>query len=245
MNYPCGIIKDLLPLYIDGIANEDSRTAVEEHLRNCERCRETYEAMTAPESFNGEESIIQEDINMADSLKKVKKRLNKKIRNIILRCAVLALALILSFGILFNMPLKNIAAEDISVDVLAYPMAEIASIGHRDEDSVSISISENDNSESYSLNIPAMPKANIVVSESLVERNGYVSVISWSCPYLIKGIEYKEGPDEDTIYVEAVRTTLLNNQAAGNVQTTLDLEFKKVERVVFVENGAEIVLWSK
>lgn len=35
----CGVIQDLLPLYVDGAAGEESRALVEEHLRSCPVCR--------------------------------------------------------------------------------------------------------------------------------------------------------------------------------------------------------------
>lgn len=38
----CDICMDLIPLVQDGIAAEDSRKAVEEHIANCESCREAY-----------------------------------------------------------------------------------------------------------------------------------------------------------------------------------------------------------
>lgn len=35
----CEIVRDLLPLYADGLCSEESRRAVEEHLKTCEACR--------------------------------------------------------------------------------------------------------------------------------------------------------------------------------------------------------------
>lgn len=35
----CGMIKDLLPLYIDGVCSEESRQLVEEHMKECDTCR--------------------------------------------------------------------------------------------------------------------------------------------------------------------------------------------------------------
>lgn len=35
----CDIVRDLLPLYEDGLCSEESRKAVEEHLKSCETCR--------------------------------------------------------------------------------------------------------------------------------------------------------------------------------------------------------------
>ena len=40
----CNIIKDILPLYLDGVVSDDTRQMVEEHLRTCDQCRE--EAVT-------------------------------------------------------------------------------------------------------------------------------------------------------------------------------------------------------
>lgn len=39
MKYSCDVIKDLLSLYCDNVCSEDSRAAVEEHLKECEPCR--------------------------------------------------------------------------------------------------------------------------------------------------------------------------------------------------------------
>lgn len=43
----CNIVKDLLPLYIDGCCCGESAEAVEEHLRGCETCRAAWETMRA------------------------------------------------------------------------------------------------------------------------------------------------------------------------------------------------------
>lgn len=36
----CDIIRDILPLYLDGVVSNDTRQMVEEHLGTCEQCRE-------------------------------------------------------------------------------------------------------------------------------------------------------------------------------------------------------------
>ena len=47
----CGIIKDLLPSYIDGLTSEDSNQAIEEHLETCDKCKAYYVAMWSGESL--------------------------------------------------------------------------------------------------------------------------------------------------------------------------------------------------
>ena len=49
MSYPCNIIQDLLPSYVDGLCSAESQRAVEEHVRGCEPCRQTLDAMQAKE----------------------------------------------------------------------------------------------------------------------------------------------------------------------------------------------------
>lgn len=49
MSYPCNIIQDLLPSYVDGLCSAESQRAVEEHVRGCEPCRQILDAMQAKE----------------------------------------------------------------------------------------------------------------------------------------------------------------------------------------------------
>ena len=44
----CGIVKDLLPLYAEDMASEESAAFVKNHLETCEDCRKAYEEMKAP-----------------------------------------------------------------------------------------------------------------------------------------------------------------------------------------------------
>ena len=44
----CDVIRDLIPLYIDGVCSDESRYAVETHLTKCESCKALYEAMSKP-----------------------------------------------------------------------------------------------------------------------------------------------------------------------------------------------------
>ena len=44
----CEIIKDLIPLYIDGCCSKESERAVEEHLSDCSECKKLFEEMKEP-----------------------------------------------------------------------------------------------------------------------------------------------------------------------------------------------------
>ena len=44
----CNIVKDLIPLYIDGCCSEESEKVVEEHIRDCGDCKKLLEDMKSP-----------------------------------------------------------------------------------------------------------------------------------------------------------------------------------------------------
>ena len=86
MNHMCCIIRDMLPLYLDGMLSEDSVAFVEEHLQGCEACREDLEKLKAPDSFSREEP--ERD---AAALKAMKRKWDRRVllAGILLAAAVL------------------------------------------------------------------------------------------------------------------------------------------------------------
>ncbi len=46
MKHNCDIIKDLLPLYCDGVCSDASKKAVEEHLEECDECNKVCKSLT-------------------------------------------------------------------------------------------------------------------------------------------------------------------------------------------------------
>lgn len=68
MKISCNIIRDLLPLYAEDLASEDTRTLVEAHLCDCAECTVILESMkqktpvpveTTPESLNKVKQLIR------------------------------------------------------------------------------------------------------------------------------------------------------------------------------------------
>ncbi|QFT91154.1 hypothetical protein FIU87_21110 [Bacillus sp. THAF10] len=66
----CTVIQDLLPLYIDGVVSEDTKSLVSEHLRTCEVCKNEYEQM--------KETLYVPIENKVTLFSKIKKRWNRK-----------------------------------------------------------------------------------------------------------------------------------------------------------------------
>jgi len=81
----CSIVRDLLPLYADGLTGPETNDAVKAHMEGCEECRKALRAMTEGEP-EGEEEQAKETKEI-DYLKKVKKR--SKRTALIVACAAL------------------------------------------------------------------------------------------------------------------------------------------------------------
>ena len=245
MTYPCGIIRDLLPLYIDDVCNEESKQAVENHLSECEKCRNYYNSMKSTEGFVAKENDNSEDMKMANNLKKVKSKINKKIRNIVLGAVAAMVFVIVGVTLLFNVALKEVSPDDVIVSANVYSFEELienSASNVPNSESVTIYSDDSDNSQKIEVRIPEI--GEITVTEDTIEKNKYVTVFSVSSEYFIRTIKHEiKG---DTIYISAFKTTLLNNKAESYQKTMTSLQFSEINRIVFVEDDCkETVLWSK
>ena len=64
MRISCQIIEDLLPLYVDGVCQEDTKAFMKEHLQTCVKCSVALDQMKQDEfkvikSVNIEEAQVQ------------------------------------------------------------------------------------------------------------------------------------------------------------------------------------------
>lgn len=245
MIYPCGIIKDLLPLYIEDVCNEESKAAVEEHLTKCEECRKCYEMMKASDGFIKNDKDNSEDMKMIDSLKKIKRKLNKKTKITIASALAAVAVLFLALQMLFNAPIIKIDESDVSVSANVYKISELKS-DKGDNGKVKISFGEDDNSEVINVEIPEI--GSISLTREVINKNGCVSVISWTSKYFLREILSETKTDKDggrTVYVSDFKTTVLDNKAEEYNCSVCSIEFGEINKIVYVsEDGAEKVLWE-
>lgn len=93
MHYPCELIRDLLPLYRDGVCSQATAAAVEEHLATCESCAAIHQKLIESDSVEP----VSPDKPLSKSMAKLKTTFRRKI---LLRAgAAFLLAVILAFGI--------------------------------------------------------------------------------------------------------------------------------------------------
>ncbi len=91
MNIKCEVIKDLLPLYVDGVVSDESRELIEEHLKTCPDCSE-YCRLLQEET---PEVSVAEFADETVPLKKIKRRITRNqllIAMIIIGFAIIAFA---------------------------------------------------------------------------------------------------------------------------------------------------------
>lgn len=72
----CDIIKDLLPVYAEGVCSDATKDVVSEHLKGCESCREALEYLMNDEQIISEKEL---DAKKAAVIKGVKKKYFKKL----------------------------------------------------------------------------------------------------------------------------------------------------------------------
>lgn len=97
MNISCEIIKDLLPLYHDGVCGNESKTMVKEHLTHCESCLAELKAMDDVLLINNKEQNLEEAHAVKNLSKKWKKGMLKSLLKgvLITLLTVIVLALVL------------------------------------------------------------------------------------------------------------------------------------------------------
>ena len=93
MKISCEIIKDLLPLYVEGLASADTVALVTEHLSSCENCKEELDKIKSA-------NPIPSDTDVAP-LKKIQSTLRKQRNITVLLSALISLVVAITvFGFL-------------------------------------------------------------------------------------------------------------------------------------------------
>ena len=102
----CNIVQDLLPNYIEKLTSEETNTFIEEHLNECDNCKNIYESMKKDYKIENE----KRDRREVEYIKKYNKKMKvwKKILLIALVIfAVYACSVIYKLIILSNIDKKN------------------------------------------------------------------------------------------------------------------------------------------
>ena len=111
-NVTCSVINDLLPLYLDGAASEDSSQLVQEHLAECENCRKIAEIIKKPLAVPKE--------NDSKNIIKVKQLIGIKQLRIATAAALVMIAAIVSVGIIVCMRIYTLGGGMANVQTFMF-----------------------------------------------------------------------------------------------------------------------------
>lgn len=93
MKNECMIVRDLLPLYVEGLVSDETRAFVEEHLAGCEDCRKALAQIRTSPGATADAGVVP--------LKTIKKRLRQqKLKSVFLAVTLVMAVLIVGFGYL-------------------------------------------------------------------------------------------------------------------------------------------------
>lgn len=99
MKISCEIIKDLLPLYHDGVCSNDSRTLVAEHLAHCDSCKAELQVMNDELSLTDTKKNLNEAETVKRLSKKWKQGMNRSLlKGIVFTIAVIALIILVLYS---------------------------------------------------------------------------------------------------------------------------------------------------
>lgn len=99
MNCSCGIIDDLLPLYVDGDCSDESKDAIEAHVASCKACRGKLERMQT-------ETVVSETVKSSGEI--TVSKYAKKVRKHRIRLAAGAVAISVMTACLLSLVLLTI-----------------------------------------------------------------------------------------------------------------------------------------
>lgn len=251
----CEIVRDLLPTYIDGLASYGTVESVEAHLKQCTACQHVYVGMKEENGAGGDEMqsnhMEAKAINSVEAekrlFKKINYKVNKKVRRAVAAGVIGVVGAIGVMQVLFNMPLKHVPFDEVTVSASVYPIEEVVT-GQAvlTDNTVQVSKGEGD-AFSYSIRIPDIPSSNIAISKDMVEEKDYVSYITMEAPYLLKDVDWdtKIIDGESVMYITSFKTSLLGNKTASQNTIMPTLQFKKIDKILYVgANGKEEILWE-
>ena len=96
----CGVVRDLLPSYIEGLLGEESRQAVDHHVAGCSACA------AALAGLGEQESAAAEQAREVDYLKRVKLRNDRKIIAAVVCTAAILVTALLAKLFIIGTPLQ-------------------------------------------------------------------------------------------------------------------------------------------
>lgn len=97
MNISCEVIKDLLPLYHDGVCSDESKTTVDEHLAHCEKCKAELLTMAVALPIGDK---AESNLREAEAVRQLSKRWRKGMLASLFRGVIITVAAIAAIALI-------------------------------------------------------------------------------------------------------------------------------------------------
>ena len=229
MKYDHDIIRDLMPLCIDGIASEKSCEAVKDHLAECSECKAEWEQMKINTQPCENIPLPEDTARYTETAKRVKKHR----RGVLLKavCAVI-LALFIG-GLLGNhfddasfFP-KKIARQFID-GWCDLSEAEITFLG---------TVKSPDGQYEATLALVERPGAPVLFAESTAERSDLLRMGMWSGT----GGSWEEFPADKKIFETGCLVSENELKYRGHIAFYVTDD--RVEKISFVRSGETYTLY--
>jgi len=105
----CEVVKDLLPIYLDGIASEVTNREVKDHLEECPDCTASYEVMNTPDRIA--KSTARTKIKF---LKRIKRK-HLITTNVCVLCAVVILVVLYQVNEYLHILSQPVSTIDVAI----------------------------------------------------------------------------------------------------------------------------------
>ena len=137
INLPCEIVRDLLPSYIEELTSEMSTEVVEEHLKECENCKNILGEMQkdlgpekqaeAEERKAGFDELHRNSSSDEDKkvLLKINRKINRRLKMAILVGLLSVVLVFMTIYILYIESFKKVSVDDIAVTAKVYEIDEL------------------------------------------------------------------------------------------------------------------------
>lgn len=100
MKNECSYVRDVLPLYLEGMVSEETSAFVKEHIENCPECAKEFEDMKAGKKVEKINNDTQNHLEaeVLKSMKAIRRRFQKKA----FRVGAIIAAIIITIGVLIH-----------------------------------------------------------------------------------------------------------------------------------------------
>lgn len=188
-NIGCHVIRDILPLYMDGLTSDESNELIKEHIDKCNECKKLEEAMRIGENNSTIDSVAEE----IDGFRKIKMFNKKKIGKVI--AISICVTILIACSIVFNTYIKGEKMDSSNLEITLVSVEDKdISLEIKSKDNVSgitnVEVKDNDGDikvivkgaprSIFSKNVVAIDKKydtsikKVTVADAVMVEDGYI-----------------------------------------------------------------------